>query len=169
MYSYFLLRPWRILLTSAVVYTTKSAVCDQMSSLALWRYASAEAGQISYSAHANAGCFPAPWATFLISTVDPTTASVRQHYTHGPLSLRSSSRPECWLSMTKYPNRAHGMRASSFSIIPTLLIDFASFRLSLKQGTHLAHACSLDATHSAASQTFWYTLRLRTARNRALR
>lgn len=150
-----------------MVYTPKSAVCDQMSSLALWRYTSAEAGQISHSTHANAGYFPLPWATFQISTVGPTTATVRQHYTHGPLSLRSSSRPECWLAMTKYPNRAHAMLASSFSI-STLLIDLASFRLSLEPGTHLAHACSLDATHSVASQTFWYTLSLRTARNMEL-
>jgi hypothetical protein len=66
--------------------------------------------------------------------------------------------------MTKYPNWAHGILAFSF-FSPTPLIDFASFRLSREPGTHIAHACLLDATHSAASQTFWYILSLRTARN----
>lgn len=49
-----------------------------MSSLALWRYTFGEVGQISHPHHADAGCFPAPWDTFLISTVDPKATTIRQ-------------------------------------------------------------------------------------------
>jgi hypothetical protein len=119
-YSCFLLRPRMILLTSTI---TKSTVCDQVSILALWRYTSAEAGQISRSAHANSGCFPAPWAAFPISIVDPTATMIRQHHTDGPLSLRCPNRPRCSTLMTKYPNWVNGILASLFSI-PTPLIEF---------------------------------------------
>lgn len=145
----------------------ESAVCDQMSSLALWRYTSAEAGQVSHSAHANAGCFPAPWATFLISTVDPTTTTIRQHYTHGPLSLRSSNRPRRWMSMTKYPNWAHGILASSFFISHST--DRFRKVPAVPRSRYAFSSCLLIGRHSQRSfRGFGTTLNLRTARNMEL-
>ena len=103
-------------------------------------------GQISHSAHANAGCFPAPWATFLISTVDPTTTTILQRSTHGPLSLRSSRPPRRWTSMTKRPNLAHGILASWF-FIPTPLIYFAGSP-SVPRARYAFSSCVLIGRHS---------------------
>jgi hypothetical protein len=117
-------------------------------------------GRYHLSVHTDACFILAPRIPFLVHEVDPTIPMVHQVHTLHTQSLRFSTRPGRWMSMTNFQIELVITWPSGPSIFSPLSDRnaCAGLRPSREPGT-------LFSTMHGASQAYWDILRLYTARN----